>query len=201
MEKGEEAQLAVDDAKARQEAEAELAPIAVQAPADPAEAATAPDDMFKATAGRWGSRDVSIDEVTLLGEDGQPSHLFHSGEQVTVRMRVSAREPVADFVFGLGIFNAEGVCCYGTNTSIEEMASVALAGEGVVEFAVDRLDLTEGTYKVDVAVHKLDGFPYDYHRLLYTFRVKSRVKDVGVFRPPHRWTFSDGVKLRPTNVA
>ena len=139
--------------------------------------------------------------MTLLGEDGQPSHLFHSGEQVTIRMRVSAREPVADFVFGLGIFNAEGVCCYGTNTSIEELASVALAGECVVEFAVDRLDLTEGTYKVDVAVHKLDGYPYDYHRLLYTFRVKSRVKDVGVFRPPHRWTFSAGVKLRPTNVA
>ena len=116
-------------------------------------------------------------------------------------MRVSAREPVNDFVFGIGLFNADGVCCYGTNTSIEELASVACRGEGDVEFVIDRLDLTEGTYKLDVAVHKLDGYPYDYHRQLYTFRVKSRMKDVGIFRPPHRWTFSDGVKLRPTNVA
>jgi hypothetical protein len=64
-----------------------------------------------------------------------------------------------------------------------------------VEFIIDSLDLTEGTYKLDVAVHKRDGFPYDYHRLLYTFRVKSRVKDVGIFRPPHSWAFSPNVKV------
>ena len=44
-------------------------------------------------------------------------------------------------------------------------------------------------------MHKLDGYPYDYHRLLYTFRVKSRTKDVGIYRPRHSWRFSDGVKL------
>ena len=44
---------------------------------------------------------------------------------------------------------------------------------------IEALDLVEGTYKLDVAVHKRDGAPYDYHRLLYTFRVKSRLKDVG----------------------
>ena len=55
---------------------------------------------------------------------------------------------------------------------------------------IDSLDLVEGTYKLDVAVHKLDGYPYDYHRLLYTFRVKSRTKDVGIYRPRHRWVFS-----------
>ena len=44
-------------------------------------------------------------------------------------------------------------------------------------------------------MHKLDGYPHDYHRLLYTFRVKSRTKDVGIYRPPHEWHFSDGIKL------
>ena len=53
-------------------------------------------------------------------------------------------------------------------------------------FSIDSLDLVEGTYKLDVAVHKLDGYPYDYHRLLYTFRVKSRTKDVGIYRPSTR---------------
>ena len=55
---------------------------------------------------------------------------------------------------------------------------------------IDALDLVEGTYKLDVAVHKRDGAPYDYHRLLYTFRVKSRMKDVGIYRPRHRWEFA-----------
>ena len=64
-----------------------------------------------------------------------------------------------------------------------------LDGEADVTFAIDSLDLVEGTYKLDVAVHKRDGYPYDYHRLLYTFRVKSRTQDVGIYRPRHRWTF------------
>jgi len=41
-----------------------------------------------------------------------------------------------------------------------------------------------------VAAHKHDGAPYDYHRLLHTLRVQSRVRDVGVYRPRHHWAFS-----------
>ncbi len=52
--------------------------------------------------------------------------------------------------------------------------------------------------KLDVAVHKKDGAPYDYHRLLYTFRVKSRTKDAGIYRPRHRWSFSETAKLKQT---
>ena len=77
-------------------------------------------------------------------------------------------------MFGVSLFNADGVCCYGTNTYLEEMEPSALDGEAEVTFAIESLDLVEGTYKLDVAVHKRDGYPYDYHRLLYTFRVKSR---------------------------
>ncbi len=67
------------------------------------------------------------------------------------------------------MFNAEGVCCYGTNTSIEELKAVRMVGDAEARFTIESLDLVEGTYKLDVAIHKLDGYPYDYHRLLYTF--------------------------------
>jgi hypothetical protein len=103
---------------------------------------------------------------------------------------------VHDFVFGVGIFNAEGICVYGTNTDIEEHEADVLSGDADVRLAIDALDLVEGTYKLDVAVHKRDGAPYDYHRLLYTFRVKSRLKDVGIYRPRHRWAFSENVKFK-----
>ena len=71
-----------------------------------------------------------------------------------------------------------------------------LSGDAEVTFTIDSLDLVEGTYKLDLAVHKRDGYPYDYHRLLYTFRVKSRTRDVGIYRPPHRWTFSPTVQFK-----
>ncbi len=88
------------------------------------------------------------------------------------------------------------MCCYGTNTNIDELEPDRISGEGEVRFVVDRLDLVEGTYKFDVAVHKLDGYPYDYHRQLYTFRVKDRRKDVGIYRPPHRWEVTGDVTFR-----
>jgi ABC-type polysaccharide/polyol phosphate transport system ATPase subunit len=152
-----------------------------------------PMDMFRATEGRWGSREVEITDVGFLGQDLQPSFVFHSGDPISIRLKVRAERPVTDFVFGVGLFNAEGVCCYGTNTYAEDMEPERLSGDVEVTFDVAAMDLVEGTYKVDVAVHKRDGVPYDYHRLLYTFRIKSRTRDVGIYRPRHRWTFSSGV--------
>ncbi len=156
----------------------------------------APADMFRAVEGRWGSREIEIIDVSFLDGSGKPSFVFHSGDPMSIRMRVRASEPTDDFVFGVGLFNAEGLCCYGTNTYLEEMNPERLTGEAEATFVVDSLDLVEGTYKVDAAVHKRDGAPYDYHRLLYTFRVKSRVHDVGIYRPRHSWTFSPNVRFK-----
>ena len=160
-----------------------------------ASADSTPQNMFEATEGRWGSREIEITDVTLLDKDGDPSFVFHSGDPMSVRVTVHAHAAISDFVFGIGLFNADGVCCYGTNTYLEEMTPVSIRGSVQATFAVERLDLVEGTYKLDVAVHKRDGFPYDYHRLLYTFRVKSRTHDAGIYRPPHRWSFTGAVSF------
>ncbi len=155
-----------------------------------------PLDMFRAVEGRWGSREVEIADVALLDPDGRARQVYQIGSPLTIRLRVKATKPVDDFAFGIGIFNTEGVCCYGTNTAIEEWVPDRLdEGEGEAAFRIERLDLVEGTYKLDIAVHRRDGRPYDYHRLLYTFRVKSRIKDTGIFRPRHRWSFSPTVRF------
>jgi hypothetical protein len=197
VEVSEEQLLAAGDARA-QESVAVVSPdepASAVLPDHPVETAEAPADMFRATEGRWGSREVEITDVMLAGPDGERGHVFHTGERFDVRIRLRAPVAVDDFVIGIGIFNAEGVCCYGTNTNIEELRFTRIFGDAEAVFTIESLDLVEGTYKLDVAVHKLDGYPYDYHRLLYTFRVKSRTKDVGIYRPRHAWRFSEGVTL------
>src|SRR6185369_4435468 len=113
-------------------------------------------DMFKAVEGRWGSREVEITDVTLLDRAQQPSFVFHSGDPMAVRVKLRAAQPVNDFVFGFGLFNADGVCCYGTNTYLEQLTPQRLSGEAEATFSIESLDLVEGTYKLDVAVHKID---------------------------------------------
>jgi len=195
--KAEEQLLAREEAGRVAQAVAD-APVEAERPADPADAGDAPADMFKATEGRWGTREIEITQAMLVGEDGEPGHVFQSGEAVRVVMKVRAHEPSNDFVFGFGLFNADGVCCYGTNTNLEKLDPEGISGEAEVTFHIDRLDLVEGTYRLDLAVHKVDGYPYDYHRQLYSFRVKSRTPDVGIYRPPHRWEFTGDVRWKPT---
>lgn len=202
VERSEERRLAAEDAKAH--AQVEGSPKGAHDPesgTDGGRARRQPGgqapthDMFQAVEGRWGSREVEITDVALMTRAGEASHIFQSGEQISVRLRVRAQQPTTDFVFGIGLFNAEGICCYGTNTDLEDLQPDEIRGDGEVMFMIDSLDLVEGTYKLDVAVHKRDGYPYDYHRLLYTFRVKSRTKEVGIYRPHHRWKFSPTIKL------
>ena len=192
VEISEEQQLAASDAKAQESAVtiSPDEPASAILPDNPVETATGPADMFRATEGRWGSREIEIVDVGLTGADGERGHVFHSGEPLSVRLRLRAPVVIEDFVIGIGIFNAEGVCCYGTNTDLEDLKAERILGDADAVFAIDSLDLVEGTYKLDVAVHKADGYPYDYHRLLHTFRVKSRTKDVGIYRPKHSWQFS-----------
>ncbi len=209
VEETEEQQIAVATARAVESASAARTPEAgtpkagvEPTAADGADAGSAhpeesgPQDMFQAVEGRWGSREVEITEVALLDGRGEPAFSFHSGDAMAVRLKVQAHQSTDDFVFGVGLFNADGVCCYGTNTYIEELNPDRLTGEAEAVLAIDRLDLVEGTYKLDVAVHRKDGAAYDYHRLLYTFRVNSRTHDVGIYRPQHHWSFSNNVKFK-----
>jgi hypothetical protein len=151
--------------------------------------------MTKAVEGRWGSREAEILAVEFVRTDGVAAHVFESGEALAIRMRVRAHRALEDFVFGVALFSADGVCCYGTNTDIEGAEPREFSGDGEVEFIIESLCLVAGTYKVDVAIHRRDGVPYDYHRSLYTIRVTSRLNETGIVRPPHRWTFSSGIRI------
>jgi ABC-type polysaccharide/polyol phosphate transport system ATPase subunit len=182
VERSEEKQLAAEEVRGES-----AQPLPLEEPAD----------MQRAVQGRWGSREIEITDVTLKDAAGEASHIFQSGERMAVQVKVRAHATTDDFVFGIALYNAEGVTCYGTNTAIEEFQPEEIRGDGEVTFTIDSLDLVEGTYKLDVAVHNRDHRPYDYHRLLYTFRVKSRTSDIGIYRPRHRWQFAGNIKIAP----
>jgi ABC-type polysaccharide/polyol phosphate transport system ATPase subunit len=199
--RSEEKELVRAEARAQEGAVQETSPESkAQSPESraqrPESNAPEPDDMTRSDEGRWGSREIEITGVTFTSGQGEASHIFQSGDPMSIRLNVRAHQTITDFVFGIGIYSADGVNCYGTNTHLEEFTPKEVSGDGEVAFAIDSLDLVEGTYKLDVAVHRRDGYPYDYHRLLYTFRVKSRSKEVGIYRPRHTWAFSQNIKLQ-----
>ncbi|HUU37656.1 MAG TPA: ABC transporter ATP-binding protein [Candidatus Desulfaltia sp.] len=146
---------------------------------------------------RWGKREIEITRVVLKNARGEVGHVFSPEDGMLIEMDVVAHETADDFAFGIGIFNSQGICCYGTNTFLEEYEPVSIQGEGKIIFRIDKLSLVNGTYYLDVAVHKRDGYPYDYHRNLYSFLVSSTHKDVGVGLLLHTWSFTSGIGIKP----
>ena len=185
---GEDARL-----KSSQAAAAAAGSSSGPAPAGPAPAPEAEALAGGYRPGRWGGREVEIRAARLLDARERERHVFVPGETVTLALSVHAPQPVTDLVFGVGLFSAEGTRVYGTNTDLEGFTGSRLAGAGEVRLTLEGLSLVEGTYLVDVAAHRRDGTPYDYLRGQHSFRVKSRVKDVGLYRPLHRWSFAGGV--------
>ncbi len=144
---------------------------------------------------RWGSKEIEIHNVKMIDRHGREKYIYESDEPFSIRFDVEAHRPEEDFVFGIGVFNSEGIACYGSNTLMEDFKSLSISGQGKVSVHIPALNLINGTYFLDIAVHKRDGYPFDYHHFQYTFKVTSTHKDVGIARIPHTWTFSDNIKI------
>lgn len=145
---------------------------------------------------RWGSGEVLIKRVSLTDEEGRELVALGAGTPVTIDIDVEARAPQEDFVFGLGLYHADGTCVYGTNTDLEGYASQRLDGNARVRFVMPSLDLVAGTYRLDVAVHTRNGRSFDYRRNVVRIVVGARVHDVGVYRPKHEWKFDGAIAFK-----
>ena len=145
---------------------------------------------------RWGSGELLLRRVALVDAAGRELVAIGAGTAVTVEMDITVREPQSDFVFGVGLFHADGTLVYGTNTDIEGFLSTRIEKDGRVRFVIPALHLVAGNYRVDAAVHTRNGRAFDYRRGVIRFVVGARVHDTGVYRPPHEWIFDEGMELR-----
>lgn len=149
----------------------------------------------KAKEKRWGSQEIVIENVKMIDRHGHEKYIYEADEPFTIEFDVYAEKEETDFVFGIGIFNSEGILCYGSNTYIEDFKSTLIKGKGKVKIDIQAMNLINGTYFLDAAVHKRDGYPFDYHHFQYTFKVTSNYRDVGIARISHDWQFSKNIRL------
>ncbi|HEX9162325.1 MAG TPA: ABC transporter ATP-binding protein [Thermoanaerobaculia bacterium] len=145
---------------------------------------------------RWGSGEVVLKRVALVDPQGHELVALGAGTAIAIEMDVDVRVPQDDFVFGVGIYHADGTCVYGTNTEIEGLLPNRLQSNGRVRFVVPSLDLVAGSYRVDAAVHTRNGRAFDYRRGVLRFVVGARFHDIGVYRPKHEWRFDGGITFR-----
>ena len=145
---------------------------------------------------RFGSGEVILKHVALVDSEGNELVALGAGSSVAIEMDVEVRVPQDDFVFGIGIYHADGTCVYGTNTDLEGLLPKRLETNGRVRFVMPSLELVAGSYRIDAAVHTRNGRAFDYRRGVLRFVVGARVHDIGVYRPKHEWRFEGGIMFR-----
>jgi lipopolysaccharide transport system ATP-binding protein len=132
------------------------------------------DTVQRVDARRWGSGEVTIDRVELLGSDGGARQLFHTGEPFTIRMHYRAKHRVERPVFGLAIHAGQTLLLTGPNTRHHRIDIPWVEGAGYVDFHVPALPLLHGDYAVSVSVYDWTlRHAYDHHDRAYRFHVES----------------------------
>jgi len=147
-------------------------------------------DVEDLEATRWGSREIEITGASLKKEDGKSARVFHPNDRVVLEIEYQMHEELKDIVFGIGIERSDGVVVHGTNTDIEKIELENLPVTGRVSYELTRLGLLDGVYHLDVAVHKKDGYPYDYRKKLLQFAVRWPLKQAGIMLPEHKWNIT-----------
>lgn len=137
---------------------------------------------------RWGSGEVQITSVSMKDSSGSESWLYHQEDEVIVEVDYEIKKEISELVFGVGILRVDGLSIHGTNTDIERKEiSATEPRKGKYRYKIKRLGLLEDSYYLDVAAHKKDGTPYDYHHRRYKFSVRGQEKFQGVYVPEHEW--------------
>lgn len=152
------------------------------------------------TGKRWGNRKVEITRFVIRDRFGKERHVFQTGEDVVFEIHFKARDTVEDAVFGIGIYLQDGTWCYGSNTHIERMRIREVTDEGWLRMIFPGMQLIENSYLINVAVHAEDQTPFDFHSKMYRIAFRSDHKDSGIFRPEHRWEFSDNMTVKKLNT-
>jgi lipopolysaccharide transport system ATP-binding protein len=130
---------------------------------------------------RNGDGRAALEQVELLGENGDPATVFRSGEAVVIRVTVRFSNRVADPVVGIMIRTRIGLNVYGTNTELEQLklGPVETGARVRVSYRF-RCDLCPGEYTITAASHDPDGLWHDWMEDAVAFSVSDSRYTAGV---------------------
>jgi len=144
---------------------------------------------------RWGTGEMEVTEVLLLGGEGQPSLTFEVGEHFIIRLRYTAHEDCNEPVFGIGVYRSDGTYVNGSNhfwrhTPIH-LGEVKAGETGEVDMAMGELPLLEGQYYLTTFLYdhsKASPTAIDHREHVATFQVYDATHHQhGILHLPTAW--------------
>ncbi len=151
------------------------------------------------TSERWGTGEVRITDVELIGSDGTRHHTFPSGRPMIIRVHCEVLQQVEDLICGLHVHRGDGYVLGGTNTFFSgwELSCPPAGGRFSVDWALDELRLLGGHYRLSATLARHPtSRQIDCLEQRFEFRVMSTAHQIGVFAMGTDWR-AEGADLRP----
>ena len=136
---------------------------------------------------RWGSGEARMTGVKVLGADGTEKTDFSPWDPFTIHIDYTAQKQLDDAVIGLAVYRSDGTLVYGTNTLIDTSSPVTLKTAGTIDLKIEGLPASNGSYSIDLALHRPDGFNYDFWRDICTIQIADKVQTPGEIALSHHW--------------
>jgi lipopolysaccharide transport system ATP-binding protein len=140
---------------------------------------------------RFGSQELQITAVRLLGPEGDPVCVIPSGSGLVIEFDFATKQRIPSPIASVGIHLPSGDACYDTNTAVAKQELPDLDGEGTLRLRIDRLDLAGAQYFVTIGLYERDwAYSYDYHWLVYPLWIMGPNSGKGFLNPPALWDIS-----------
>jgi ABC-type polysaccharide/polyol phosphate transport system ATPase subunit len=140
----------------------------------------------------WGTGEATVLDVRLEGGDGEERRQFVSGAPLVVRLRIRVAPGVGAPRVAVEFRDANGGLLGASETAAEELGWSPTDGEQEVRFEVSRLPLSDGLFRLSVAL----GDPRStrqYHRVdpAAEFTVFPDENSRGWFRFEGEWSAAE----------
>jgi len=146
-----------------------------------------------AAAGASGRRPARFTEVLIHDGSGYPRAEFGAGETVAVDLEFTTEDPALAFHLRVGADREDGVQAFAVDTRSEPWAPLTGRRRYRVRLVLPELPIAQGEFRLyaflgdETALHL-----HDLRVLKPGFSVVSADYAVGLLRPRHLWTLSEG---------
>jgi ABC-type polysaccharide/polyol phosphate transport system ATPase subunit len=149
---------------------------------------------LKLTGSRWGNSKIRFTKVEMIDARGEPTWVFRTGEQATVRLHIESDDDYPSPVFAVDIHRYDGVFIGSINNSDTNPATLPVArGQGTIDLRIPKLDLSHNVYFLSVKAYTENGHPdwsdpADIHYQMYQLNVVTEGVIHGLMRFEAEWS-------------
>lgn len=153
-------------------------------------AAAAPLKEQSEEATRWGTREVEVTGIRMLGPDGRPRHTFNASEPMAIVVDYIGNEDVAEFHCGIRVRAANGHVLAKPFTRFSEhrLHHARPGVRGAITYRMPSLSLLQGSFFVSAYLYdKQLRHAYDHVEDALEFRVADPAGRLGVIELGGSW--------------